>query len=294
MNHFETSWQSADGLKIYAQGWEPDIGSNNDQSPVKGVVCLIHGIGEHTSRFAHVAEYLVREGYVLFGSDWRGHGKSEGQRGHIPSIEAVLKDIDVVIAEAKQRYPRKPLFLYGQSLGAIMVLYYGLQRKPDIKGIIASSPALHTSLDEQPLKIMAAKVLGSIVPRMSLHSGVSPFLMSRDNDVVRHYIHDPMVHYRITLGFGKIMIGVRKWVLENAAAFPLPLLLMHGKDDLLAYPSGSTQFAASINEKCKLVLWENAFHELHNEPEKSEVLNTITNFLNKLVEHVVESPDLTG
>ncbi len=284
MNHFEINWQSADGLKIYAQGWEPDIGSNNNPTPIKGVVCLVHGIGEHTSRFAHVADYLVKEGYVFFGADWRGHGRSEGQRGHIPSIEALAKDIDTLLDKAKQRYPNKPLFLYGQSLGAIMVLYYGLKRKPHINGIIASSPALHTSLDEQPLKIMAAKVLGSILPRLSLHSGVSPLLMSRDNDVVKRYIHDPMVHYRITLGFGKIMIGVRKWVLENAASFPLPLLLMHGKEDLLAYPSGSIQFAGPIDEKCQLVLWENAFHELHNEPEKIEVLNTITHFLNKLVQ----------
>jgi alpha-beta hydrolase superfamily lysophospholipase len=272
MIHFETDWYSADGLRLYAQGWEPETSR-------KAVVCLVHGIGEHTSRFKHVAEALTASGYVLFGSDWRGHGRSEGKRGHIPSIEAVLKDIDILVEKARDRYPGLPVYLYGQSLGAILVLYYSLKRKPDIAGVIATSPALRSSLDKQPVKIAAAKVLGSIIPSVTLHSGLVPEQLSRDKKVVSDYVNDPMVHFRMSLGFGKILLGVRKWVLAHSREFTLPLLIMHGKEDEIAYFSSSVDFAAPITEKCILVLWDGALHELHNEPEKEDVLKAIIEWL---------------
>lgn len=277
MRNFVTGWKSADGLEIYAQGWEPG------QLPAKGVVCLVHGIGEHTGRFEHVAQVLTEAGYVLMGADWRGHGRSAGKRGHVPAMEAILKDIDRVLEEANHRYEGLPLFLYGQSLGAIMVLYYALKRKPKINGVIATSPALHTSLDEQPVKLMAARILGSVIPGMTLHSGLVPQDLSRDIATVQAYINDPMVHYRLSLGFGKKLLEARSWTLEHAAELELPLLLMHGKTDKIAYPSGSIDFAAPIDEKCTLVLWDDAYHELHNEPERAEVFEVIINWLDKLL-----------
>ena len=93
MRHFETKWKSHDGTDIFAQGWEPD-----ECAPI-AVVCLVHGLGEHTSRYAHVAEAFGSEGYILFGPDLRGHGRSGGQRGHIPSIEAMMTDIDLLFEQ---------------------------------------------------------------------------------------------------------------------------------------------------------------------------------------------------
>jgi alpha-beta hydrolase superfamily lysophospholipase len=72
------------------------------------------------------------------------------------------------------------------------------------------------------------------------------------------------------------MLGGVQWTLANAGKFSLPLLLLHGKEDEIAYPTSSTEFAAPLKEKCTLVLWEGAYHELHNEPEKDEVLKTMT------------------
>ncbi len=275
MRNFETEWKSVDGLRIFVQGWEPE------ELPVIGVVCLVHGIGEHTGRYGHVAQVLTGAGYVLMGADWRGHGNSEGKRGHVPSMEAVLNDIDRLLEEARHRYEGSPLYLYGQSLGAIMVLYYSLKRKPHINGVIATSPALRSSLDEQPVKIMAARVLGSVIPGLTLNSGLVPDQLSRDIATVQAYINDPLVHYRLSLGFARKLLDARRWTLEHAAEFALPLLLMHGKADNIAYPSGSEEFAAPIDGRCTLVLWDDAFHELHNEPERKEVFSVILSWLEK-------------
>lgn len=268
-------WKSSDGLKIVTRLWQP-------VSQVNAVVCLLHGIGEHTGRFEHVGKAFGLQGIALIGSDWRGHGLSDGKRGYIPSINVVLDDIDLLILKAKELYPGIQVFLYGQSLGGILALYYTLMRRPEISGVIVTSPALLSSLDKQPFKIAIAKVLGRYFPSLSLHSGLDPIELSRDHTIIDKYINDPLVHYHLTLGFGRILISIRKWMLLNSAEFPLPLLLMHGTNDTIAYVEGSKQFAREIKARCQLVLWEGALHELHNEPEKDKVIETIVNWINKI------------
>lgn len=270
MKHFEMNWKAHDNLEIFAQAWEPTM------PQPKAVVCLVHGLGEHTSRYAHVAEALGKQGFALFGADLRGHGRSGGARGHISSIEDFMQDIDLSLAQARIRYPGLPIILYGHSLGGIQVLHYGLTRKPDVKGVIATSSGLHTALEKQYLKVLMAKILGALIPNTSIASGLDPKSISHDEKVVQAYINDPLVHDKISLGFGKIMVGVTSWTLAHADEFTLPLLLLHGKADSLAFPSSSTEFAASLKEKCTLVLWDDAYHELHNEFEKEEVFKTMT------------------
>jgi len=272
--HFETSWKSADGLKIHAQGWEPDA-----PNPA-GVICLVHGVGEHSSRYRHVAEAFTAAGYAFFTFDLRGHGKSEGTRGHFPSADQILHDIDQLLENARNRYPGLPLILYGHSLGGILVLYYGVKRKPDLKGILATSPGLITALHKQPLMVMAAKLLGSIIPSVTIASGLEIQAISKDQNVVENYKNDPLVHDRISLGLGKIMLGVTHWTLSHAGELSLPLLLLHGKSDSIAFPESSTEFAAHLNANCQLVLWENGYHELHNEPFKEEVFETMISWAN--------------
>lgn len=273
MKTFQSTWKSSDGLKIFAHGWEPD-----SQSP-KAVVCLVHGLGEHTLRYAHVAEVFANEGFAMFGADLRGHGNSEGPKGHFPSIEIVLNDIDLLLDQARKRFPGLPLFLYGHSLGGILVLYYGLKRKTDLKGVISSSPGLHNALEKQPFKIIMAKILGSLMPANTITSGLDVNAISHDPEVIRLYKNDPLVHDKISLGFGKVMLKVTRWTLEHAGEFPLPLLLLHGMADTIAFPSGSIDFAEAMNGKCKLATWDDAYHELHNETVKNEVIQTMTAFI---------------
>jgi alpha-beta hydrolase superfamily lysophospholipase len=270
MKHYEMKWNAKDGLEIFAQAWEPTVIQS------KAVVCHVHGLGEHSSRYAHVAEALGKEGFIFLTYDLRGHGRSDGTRGHINSIEEFMQDIDLLLEQAKTRYPGLPVFLYGHSLGGIQVLHYGLTRKPEVKGVIATGAGLKTALEQQTMKLLAVKVLGVLTPNTSIVSGLDVNALSRDQSVVQAYIQDTLVHDKATLGFGKNMLGVVHWTLKNAGKFSLPLLLLHGKEDAIAFPSSSMEFAASLKEKCTLVLWEGAYHELHNEPEKDEVFKTMT------------------
>jgi len=276
LKNFETTWKAHDGLDIFAQAWEP-----TDPRP-KAVVCLVHGLGEHTSRYQHVAAAFAKDGFITLAADLRGHGRSGGPRGHIGSIEDFMKDIDILLEQAAQRYPGLPIILYGHSLGGLLVLNYSLLRKPRIKGVIATSSGLRSALEDQPVKVALAKVLGSIIPNVSLPSGLDASAISHDEAVVQAYKNDSLVHDKVSLGFGKIVLGAAGWTMAHAGEFSLPLLLMHGKSDAITFPSGSIEFASAVKDKCTLVLWDNAYHELHNEFEKDEVLKRMLLWMNAL------------
>lgn len=272
MKTFESEWADAEGLKFFAQGWEPD------KKP-KAAVALLHGLGEHSGRFAHVGEAFAKAGYALMGMDLRGHGRTGGPRGHTPSADAYVRDIDLFLQHVGERYPGLPLFLYGHSLGAILLLYYTLRRRPNVVGVIASSPALHSSIETQKAKVMFAKILGGLAPTVSIASGLETSHLSRDPEVEKRYLSDPLVHAKISLAFGKHMLGVTQWTLEHAAEFPVPLLMSHGADDLIAMPSSSREFAASAGEKATLLMWEGLYHETHNESRKDEVLKAYVDWM---------------
>lgn len=272
MKPFESGWTDEDGLKFYSRGWEPE-------GKPKAVVALVHGLGEHIGRFAHVGEAFSKVGYALMGLDLRGHGQSGGPRGHTPSIEAYMRDIDLLLEHVHSRYPGLPTFLYGHSLGGILVLNYALRRRPDLKGVVATSSGLHTALEQQRIKVLLANVLGRLAPTALIPSGLDTSKLSHDPQIEQVYIKDPLVHDRVSLGFGKTMLEANRWVLQHASEFPLPLLLMHGTADQIAFPSGSKEFAAALGGKAKLVLWNDLYHETHNEPAKAQVLKTAVDWM---------------
>jgi acylglycerol lipase len=267
------SWKSQDGLEMFAQSWEPE-------ENLKAVVCLVHGLGEHSGRYAHVGNTFAEAGFALAGFDLRGHGKSDGPRGHTPSFEAFMDDIEGFQLQLDERFASMPHFLYGHSLGGILVLNYGLRRKSDLTGVISTGAALHTSLEEQTGKVMLARFLGTLMPGVAIPSGLDPTDLCRNREIIEAYIHDPLVHDKITFGFIKIMQPVLSWTIEHAHEFSLPLLIMHGKEDRLGYPRGSEEFASHVKQNCTLKVWDGLYHEIHNEPELGEVLAFMIDWMN--------------
>jgi acylglycerol lipase len=198
MQHFEYQWKSTDGTAFYGQGWQPD-----DMADCRAVVCLVHGIGEHSGRYAHMGAVLCRAGYALISFDLRGHGQSTGQRGHVQAMDDVMHDIDQFLRQSAERFPGKPRFLYGHSLGGMLVLNYGLRRKPAMVGVIASAPGLRTALREQKVKVALNALLASTFASMTVPTGLDANMISRDPEVVRTYQSDPLVHGWATLGMAK-------------------------------------------------------------------------------------------
>jgi len=264
MTHDEFTRQAFDGLNLYFQSWQID------KLP-KGVICLVHGLGEHSGRYEHWAALLNNADYSMLTYDLRGHGKSEGQRGHISTFNEFLDDTEILLTEAEKRFPGIPLFLYGHSLGAIIISNYVLRRKPQIAGVILTGLAFKTPLRNQKLKIFLAKLFGSIAPKTSMSTGLDPLTLSKDPEVVTKYKNDPLIHYQGSFGFAKESIDAINYAEQHAGEWMLPLLLMHGEEDKLAFVEGSCEFAEKIGCDCTLKTWTKLTHEVHNEPEKEEV-----------------------
>lgn len=274
MEHITFNLQTGDGLQLYGQGWLPE-------GAPRAAVCLVHGLGEHSGRYSHVAAALNQAGYALLAFDLRGHGKSPGQRGHAPSWDVLLDDITLLLQEAAQRFPDYPRFLYGHSLGGILVLSYALRRKPQVAGAIVTSPLLRTAFQPPAWKLWLGKTLYNLAPSFALSNELDPRGLSHDQRVVDAYVNDPLVHNRVSARLAMDMLQAGEWALEHAAEFSLPLLLMHGAADPICSPQASSEFAARVPGDCTFKLWDGLYHETHNEPEQGQVFRFMVEWLGK-------------
>jgi alpha-beta hydrolase superfamily lysophospholipase len=271
------TWATADGLRLHARSWRP-------QGPAKAVIALLHGLGSHVQRHAAVAEVLCAAGYAVAGFDQRGFGRSRGRRGHTPSLQAYFDDIEAFLAQLHRRWPGLPQVLYGHSMGAVLALAFTLTRRPALAGVIATSAALRSRVAEQRNKLLLVRLLGRLLPTLSLDNGLDLSQLSRDPAVQAQVEADPLCHRRVTTAWGRAMLQAIALVEAQPSQFPVPLLLMHGRDDAIAYPCGSQRFAAATPaELVTLQLWEGFRHELHSDPEREQVFARMVAWLDRQV-----------
>ncbi len=274
MEHREQMLKTAAGTSIYTQEWVPD--------QAKAAVVLVHGLGEHSGRYAHVAGAFNRAGYAVLAMDLPGHGKTGGPLGHIPSYDLVMNLISQMVEEAKRRYPEKPVFVYGHSMGGNLVLYYGLKCNPEIAGIICTSPGLGTAEPVPAWKTLMGKLLYNMAPTMQMANGLDVTGLSHDQKVIDAYVADPLVHNKISTRLGIDMLSNGAWILAHAGEFPhIPLLLMQGSQDRIVNPALTKQFAEKTSADLTFIMWEGGYHEMHNEPQKAEVIQTMTDWMDR-------------
>ena len=274
MKHFEFSYKNPSGIEIYGQGWEPD------KNKPRAAVLLIHGLGEHSGRYLHVAKVFCEKGFTVFASDRAGHGKSKGKRGHIKKYEHYFDEVHKLHAEAVRKYADIACFAYGHSMGGGIVLNYLLSKKrTGLAGIITTGAALELNFNPPKGKLFMGKLMRFIYPAFTERSGLDVNQLSKDPEVVKAYRNDPLAHNKITAVTGLGIINYGKKALEKVGKVNVPLLIMHGADDGITSPSGSEKFAKKAQGDVTLRIWEGLRHEIHNEPEQKEVLKTITDWM---------------
>lgn len=274
MNHFELNWQQ-EGETIFAQGWHTD-------NP-KGVVCIVHGFNEHSTRYARAAEALNKAGYAVLSYDAFGHGKTTGKRGHFPTYDAALDSIGILLSNAEQKYPGVKKFLWGHSLGGNKATNFVLRRNPQITGLIATGPLYKLGFEPPAFKVFLAKMMVNIYPAFTEPAVLDSKAISRDKEEVKKYDADPYNHGKITAGTFFGFFNAAKWAIENAGSLKVPMLLMHGTADTLTSPQGSKEFVANAPKNLVVTkFWDGYYHELHNEPEpdRTAVMSYIIDWLN--------------
>lgn len=274
MNPVQYSFTTKDGLSLFARAWV------SPEDKPKGIIYLVHGLGEHSGRYDHVGNALAKAGYHLAGFDLRGHGLSEGPRGHSPGLTQMMDDIQLFIDTTGQHLGNhKPTFLYGHSLGGNLAMYFGLQNPKAFRGAIITSPALETAEPQPKAKVAFATIMAKIAPAFTLNNGIETQGLSRNVSVVKAYENDVYVHDKITARMGVDLLESGQKVRENANQWLLPLLLMHGSADPITSPTASKTFANKANHTVDFVMWDGYYHELHNELDSEKVVQTMINWL---------------
>ena len=248
----------------------------------RGVVLMVHGLGEHMGRYSQTAQVLQQEGWICVGYDHLGHGRSEGDRGKIPFSDALVEGLVHVAQHVIAEMPSKiaqdlPLILLGHSMGGLVVVQAiakARDRMPDICAAVLSAPALGIFLSTSEKWLLHCIPL--LFPNLCLANKIDTSTLCRDRAVVERYNKDPLVHRKISLRLAAWMFHASQQIDQCARDWSIPvLLLLAGKDELVDNNS-ARRFAQQLS--AELVAVDNEpemLHEVLNDPEKGRVLNRI-------------------
>jgi alpha-beta hydrolase superfamily lysophospholipase len=276
-SHTEGSLHADDGLSIYHQAWLPE-------GEPAAVVLLVHGLGEHSGRYAHVAEALVGAGYAVHALDHRGHGKSDGKRVYVKSYDELMRDLAMFRAHVEAQHPGRPLVVLGHSMGGNLAIGHVLDHQEGVTGMVLSGPALKVGDDLSPAKVKIFTAVARIAPGFR-PEGLDATSISRDPAVVAAYQADPLVFTgKITAGLGAALIGAMQRLPHRYGELRLPVLVLHGTDDQLASVAGSHEFeAGAVNAEVTTHYYDGLYHEVFNEPERETVIGDLLAWLQRTV-----------
>jgi acylglycerol lipase len=264
MIHEEQTLTTEAGAELFSQRWVPN-------GRPRAALALLHGWGEHSGRFLHVGEALAREGYALCAVDFPGHGRTKGKRGD-GSRDRFLEALDALLLSARTRFPGVPVFLYGASMGGAIALIHAMTRPQAATGVIVTSPLIRLAGPAPALKVAAARLLSRALPGLIMSNPLDLALLSRDPAVADAAARDPLYHNKVSAKLGWDIIAWGDWFGTQGGSFPLPLLVMIGSDDRIVDPSATIALAGRLTGDVTLKRWDGMYHELHNEPQKREVL----------------------
>jgi alpha-beta hydrolase superfamily lysophospholipase len=282
MPHIEERLSTADGLALYLQGWRPD-------EKCRAAVAIVHGINEHGGRYARLAGDLNRQGVAVYALDLRGHGRSEGERAWIVSFDQFLDDVETLLRLVREKEPNVPVFLFGHSLGGLIVTWAALNRPLDARGLILSSPALSVGGKVFPILRRLAAFFSAVWPKMRFVQ-MGYHFMSHDPRVAEDFKNDPLVyHGKFPVRTGAEILRVAKLAQQRFEKIRLPLLIMHGTHDVVTDPRGSRLLYTRAGAADKtLHLYEGLLHEIFNEPERDRIVADLLAWLNARVESRLE------
>lgn len=266
-----------DGLTLHCRAWTPD-------APPKGVIMLLHGLGEHLGRYEHVAAALVDAGYAVHAVDHRGHGRSEGKRAYVKSYDEFMRDIAQFRGVVEAAHQGVPFVILGHSMGGNLAMGHVLDHPAGVAGLVLSGPALKIGDDFSPVQLKIFRTIAKVAPGFR-PQGLSADAISRDPAVVEAYRNDPLVFTgKISAGLGAALFDAMEQFPARYASLKMPILIVHGTEDQLADIAGSRALeAAAVNAEVTSHYYTGLYHEVFNEPEQQQVLADVITWLDQIV-----------
>jgi alpha-beta hydrolase superfamily lysophospholipase len=262
---------STDGTRLFYRAWP--------RAQATHTFAIVHGLGEHSGRYAKFAEAMAERGMATYAVDLRGHGKSEGQRGHVDSWSQWTEDVASFLEQVESLNSGDVIPL-GHSFGGVAMLSTVLAGKlKRSRRFIVSSPALKLKVAVPQWKLTLGAVTSRLTPRLALDNDVDAGTVSRIPEVVEAYRTDPLVHARISSRMYTEWHGACEDVLAHADRITIPFLILAGDADRLIDPTGSEQLHAVAPTQSTLHMLPGRYHEPFNDVGSEEVFDIIARWI---------------
>jgi alpha-beta hydrolase superfamily lysophospholipase len=262
------TWETGEQV-LFWQAWY----DASDEAPRRGVVALMHGYGEHSGRYDHVAGALVRCGYQVLAIDARGHGRSSGRRGHIEHFDAHVDDLALLVRRAHDRWPGLPLFVLGHSNGGLITLRYALRRPREVAGFVVSSPLCKVALAVPAAKELAGRIASRVWPTLSIPTGLDAAYVSHLEEVVRAYRRDPLVFGTTTVRWYTEAQHAMADLAGRAHTLDQPFLFLVAGADRIVEPQATRRvFHGLASSEREIEVYGDLYHEILNEARWRDVL----------------------
>ena len=287
LRRVESHLSDAGAPRLFRRSWTP-------QHPER-VLALVHGYAEHSGRYEHVGRWFGARGSAVHAFDLRGHGRSEGLRCHVDRFDDYLDDVDRFLDAVRSDHPELPIVLVGHSMGGLVTATFLAERRPRLLGAALSAPALALSPSLSRARIVASRLLRRVAPRLAIGSGLDPAGLSRDPEVVRGYLEDPLVQRTMTASLAAELLSTLEATAARAFDVQVPVLLMHGEQDPLCPAAGSRAFYEGLHDaRSGLRLYPELRHEIFNEPERERVFADLASWVASLGEETSAAASAAG
>ncbi len=250
--------QTEDGLRLRV--------FRREAEDPRAEILLVHGYGEHAGRYAEAVELWAGRGLSVTAFDLRGHGRSEGARGHVARFEDYHLDLDAVIGLVQAR-GHGPRLLFGHSMGGLLLLHYLLKRGlDDWRGLALSSPYVGLELEVPSWKVAAGRLLNRLAPKFAIPTDLSGSQVASDPEIAVRYDTDPLNNKKATVRWFQESQRAMEEVFQGAHRLRLPVFLLYAGADQVASPSASRRLGEALPDADAEEL-TGLQHEILNEPK---------------------------
>jgi alpha-beta hydrolase superfamily lysophospholipase len=262
------------GLRLHVEHFRPP-------APAQLSLVTVHGFSAHCGLYRHVGAALAARGIAVTAFDCRGHGRSDGRRGHVEAFDDFVADLGEVVAWARQREPGLPWAVLGHSLGGTIALAFALAdaRADRPAALVLVAPWLKLRMKVPAPKRLAANLLARVLPTLSLANGLRAEEISRNPEVRAGFYQDPLVHHTASAGWFMATLRAQAYVRTHAEQLGVPTLMLLAGDDRIVANDANLAFARSAGATVEVRTYDGLYHELYLEPEAERVIADIGGWL---------------
>ena len=266
--------RSADGTELYGEYFAVD--------QPRGIALVLHGYAEHCGRYREVAHVANQLGHAVLSFDFRGHGRSSGQRGHIDRFTEYLDDADAALTELRARAGDLPLLVIAHSNGALVALRWladAVRAPADVYATVLSSPFLGFEIEVSPVKAWLGAIASRVMPSLSLPNELRVEQLTSDPEKQRAREVDTLCHDVASARWFTEVQATHRWVLDFAHRLGVPNLWLVAGADQISDPLAARAVHDRIRCPSRYEELEGFEHEVFNERQRASAFAMIGPFV---------------